>query len=162
MAEQGRQFDEIARTVERLRVAMMTTTGDDGSLQSRPMAVMRVDDDGTLWFFAQEGSHKLEHLRRVNLAFADRDDGDYLSISGDGEVVRDRPTITGLWSAAAKPWFPAGADDPNLVALRIRPASIEYWDASSSSMRRMLAMARAVVTGTRADIGEHGHVRPPR
>jgi general stress protein 26 len=161
MAEQDRQFEQIARTIEDLRVAMMTTAEGDGRLQSRPMAVMRVDDDGTLWFFTRDGSHKLEHLNSINLAFADRDDSDYLSISGDGEVVRDRATIAALWSAAAKPWFPDGPDDPDLVALRVRPASIEYWDAPSSRMRRLVAMARAVVTGTRVDLGEHGHVRPP-
>lgn len=90
------------------------------------------------------------------------DDGDCLSIAGEGELVRDRATITALWSAAAKNRFPAGADDPNLVALRIRPASIEFWDAPSGKMRRLVAMARAAATGTRADIGEHGHVSPPR
>lgn len=161
MAEQDRRFDEVAKKIEGIRIAMMTTAGDDGTLQSRPMAVMRVDGDGSIWFLTQDGSHKLEHLRRVNLAFADRDDADYLSVSGSGEVVRERATIEALWSPEAKPWFPKGKDDPMLVALLVRADDVEYWDSTSSKMLRMLEMTRAAVTGTRADLGQHGHARPP-
>jgi general stress protein 26 len=161
MAQQDRRFDEVADTIEDIRVAMMTVAEDDGRLTSRPMSVMRVDADGTLWFLTRDGSHKTEHLRHVNLAFADRDDADYLSVSGSGEVVRDRATIEALWSPIAKPWFPAGKDDPSLVALRVKADAIEYWDSSSSRMLRLLEMARAAVTGTRYDEGDHGHARPP-
>jgi general stress protein 26 len=161
MAEKDRQFEDIVKTIERVRIAMMTTADDDGALQSRPMSLMRADADGSLWFLTRDGSHKLEQLRRVNLAFADRDDADYVSLSGSGEVVRDRATIEALWSPVAKPWFPDGVDDPTLVALRVRPSDIEYWDSSSSRMLRLLAMARAVATGTHYDEGEHGKVRPP-
>jgi general stress protein 26 len=161
MAQQDRRFDDVARTIERIRVAMMTTADDDGTLKSRPMHVMRVDGDGSLWFLTQEGSHKLEHLRRVNLSFSDGDDADWLSVSGSGEVLRERPTIEALWSPMAKPWFPGGKDDPTLVALRVRADAIEYWDANSSRMMRMLEMARAALSGQRADLGDHGEVRPP-
>lgn len=161
MAQQDRRFDQVADTIERIRIAMMTTAEDDGRLSSRPMAVMRVDDDGSIWFLTRDGSHKLEHLRQVNLAFADRDDADYLSIAGAGEVLHERATVTALWSPMARPWFPDGPDDPALVALRIRPAAIEYWDATSSRMLRMIEMARAALTGTGTSMGEHGHVRPP-
>ena len=162
MAQEDRRFDEVADTIEDIRVAMMTVAEDDGRLTSRPMSVMRVDADGTLWFLTQDGSHKTEHLRRVNLAFADRDDADYFSISGSGEVVRERATIEALWSPMAKPWFPAGKDDPSLVALRIRADFVEYWDSSSIRMLRLLEMARVAVTGTRYDEGDHGRVTTPR
>ena len=161
MGQQDRRFDQVVDTIEHIRVAMMTVAEDDGRLTSRPMAVMRVDADGSLWFLTRDGSHKTGHLRHVNLAFADRDDADYLSVGGSGEVVRDRATIDALWTPMARPWFPEGKDDPTLVALRVRADDIEYWDSSSSRMLRLLEMARAAVTGTRDDEGEHGRVRPP-
>ena len=37
--------------IEDVRVAMMTTIDDDGSLRSRPMWTQGDDFDGTLWFF---------------------------------------------------------------------------------------------------------------
>jgi general stress protein 26 len=161
MAQEDRRYDDVARKIEDIRVAMMTTAEDDGSLASRPMHVMRVDGDGSLWFLTKDGSHKLEHLRRVNLSFADKDDGDWLSVSGSGEVLRDRATIDALWSPMAKPWFPDGKDDPTLVALRVRADAIEYWDAPTSRMVRLMEMARAAATGTQARMGSHGEVRPP-
>ena len=161
MAERERRYEDIARMIEKLRIAMMTTADDDGTLQSRPMSLMRADPDGSLWFLTKAGAHKLEHLRRVNLAFADRDDADYVSVSGSGEVVRERATIEKLWSPMARPWFPDGVEDPTLVALRVTATDIEYWDASSSRMLRLLAMARAAVTDTRYDEGDHGKARPP-
>jgi general stress protein 26 len=160
MTNEQRSFADVAKTIEDIRVAMMTTADDDGGLASRPMAVMRVDDDGAIWFLTHDGTHKLEHLRRVNLAFADRGDADYLSVRGAGEVVRDRATIESLWSPMAKPWFPDGPQDPRLVALCVRAEDVEYWDATSSRMARLAEMGRAAITGTRANLGEHGHVRP--
>ena len=161
MAKQDRRYDDVARTIEDVRIGMMTTADDDGTLSSRPMSVMRIDGDGALWFLTRDGTHKLEHLRHVNLAFADRDDADYVSVEGAGEVVRDRATIESLWTPMAKPWFPQGKDDPSLVALCVRAVRIEYWDASSSRMVRLLEMARAAATGTTYGEGGHGTVRPP-
>jgi general stress protein 26 len=161
MAAADRSFDEVARTIGRIQVAMMTTTEDDGTLSSRPMATVRVDDDGSLWFLTSAGSHLLEHLARMNLACADTADADYLSITGAGELVSDRATVAGLWSEQARPWFPAGPDDPSLVALRVRPERIDYWGAPSSRMVRTLQRARAAATGSQAPAAEHGRIEPP-
>jgi general stress protein 26 len=158
MTQHEKRLSDLIETIEGIGVAMMTTTGDDGRLESRPMAVMRADPDGTIWFLTKDGSHKLEHLHQVNLGFADRDDADYVSVSGAGSVVRDRPTIEALWSPMAKPWFPDGVEDPTLVALRIDADSIEYWETSSSRMVRLAEMARAAATGTRYRKDEHGRV----
>jgi general stress protein 26 len=161
MARKEKSFEDIARTIQDIRIAMMTTAEDDGRLTSRPMSVMRVDEDGSVWFLTKDGTHKLEHLRHVNLAFADRDDADYVSITGSGEVVHDRAAIDALWSPMAKPWFPDGKDDPSLTALRIRSESIEWWDSNTSTMIRLLGMVGAAVTGTTYGDGDHGTMRAP-
>lgn len=158
MAQQEKKLSELVEMIEDIRVAMMTTVGDEGRIESRPMAVMRADPDGSVWFYTKDGTHKLEHLRHLNLSFADRDDANYLSICGSGTVVRDRATIEQLWSPAAKPWFPDGPDDPTLVALKIEPESIDYWDSSSSRMVRLMEMARAAATSTHFRNGKHGRV----
>jgi general stress protein 26 len=158
MAQEQKRLAELIAAIEDIRVAMMTTIGDDGRLESRPMAVMRADADGNIWFLTQDGTHKLEHLANVNLSFVDTADAEFLSICGSGSVVRDRDVIRELWSPRAKPWFPDGPDDPALVALKVEAESIEYWEASSSRMVRILEKARATATGTHFRGARHGRV----
>ncbi len=42
----------VADLVRRARVAMLTTTTQEGRHVSRPMGLQEVDFDGDLWFFA--------------------------------------------------------------------------------------------------------------
>jgi general stress protein 26 len=158
MANDEKRLEDLVAMIQDIQVAMMTTVGDDGRLESRPMAVMRADEDGGIWFLTQDGTHKLEHLAQVNLSFADTADAEFVSVCGAGAVIRDRDTIRDLWSTKARPWFPDGPDDPKLVALKVEPDSIDYWEASSSRMVRLMEMARATATGTRFRKDRHGRV----
>jgi general stress protein 26 len=158
MAQEDKRLADLIAAMEDIRVAMMTTIGDDGRLESRPMAVMRADADGSIWFLTHDGTHKLEHLQHVNLSFVDTADAEFLSVCGAGSVIRDRDLVHELWSPKAKPWFPDGPDDPALVALKVEAESIEYWEASSSRMVRILEMARASATGTRFRNDRHGRL----
>jgi general stress protein 26 len=158
MAQEQKRLEDLIAAIEDIRVSMMTTVDDDGRLESRPMAVMRADEDGSIWFLTHDGTHKLEHLANVNLSFVDTGDAEFLSICGAGSVVRDQDVIRELWSPRAKPWFPDGPDDPALVALKVEAESIEYWEASSSRMVRILEKARATATGTHFRGARHGRV----
>lgn len=137
------------------RLAMLTTVDSDGKLVSRPMAVQRLDDDGTLWFLTDDTSPKARQLirdSRTNLAFQSR--GTWISVSGSGEIVEDRATIEGLWNKGAEAWFPDGPSTPEVAALRIDPDTAEYWDAPGGRVSSVLAYAKAKLTGERPNIGE--------
>lgn len=137
------------------RLAMLTTVDSDGKLVSRPMALQRQDDDGTLWFLTDDTSPKARQLMRdsrVNLAFQSR--GTWISVSGSGEIVEDRQTIEELWNKGAEAWFPDGPSTPEVAALRIAPDTAEYWDAPGGRVSSVLAYAKAKLTGDRPNIGE--------
>lgn len=152
---------KIVDLVEDIDIAMLTTLAPDGRLLGRPMAALEVDAEGSFWFFTSERSAKVHQLDRVNLAFTDEDDATYVSISGRAAIVNDRSRIDDLWTAAAKPWFPQGKDDPDLVLLRVDTDIAEYWDANSSKMVRLLAMAASALSGKPVGLGEHEVVSNP-
>ena len=52
-----------------------------------------------------------------------------------------------LWKPALKVWFPEGFNDPDLVLLRVKPVSAEYWDSSTHKFVQFLLMAQAAFVG---------------
>lgn len=158
----GEQLTKVRKLVDDIRIAMMTTVNGDGNLVSRPMAALQADEDGTIWFFTNRTSPKVDQIdnneHRVNLAFASVSDSDYVSISGKAQELDDRAKIDELWNPQAKAWFPKGKDDPNLVLLKVHTDMAEYWSANDSKMVRFLQQAAAVVTGTPPKMGENEKV----
>lgn len=160
--QQNSDLSKVKELVESIRIAMLTTMDESGQLVSRPMAVQQMDDDGTLWFFTKKKTLKVEQIEtnehQVNISFAHTGDSSYVSISGTAQELDDRVKIDELWSAAAKPWFPQGKDDPELTLLKVHTDMAEYWDSTSSRMVRFLEMARAAVTGDIYKEGENKKV----
>jgi general stress protein 26 len=154
-AQTSPELIQLSKLIEHINVAMMTTVEEDGSLASRPMSPVEMDAHAAIWFFTDLRSAKIEHLRVVNLSFSDVDHGTYVSISGRGEIHAEQAQIDALWTPFARPWFPEGASSKNLALLKFVPIAAEYWDAPSSKMVRMFAMAASVVTSTPIGIGEH-------
>lgn len=140
-------MQQVADLVEKIQTGMLTTEDKAGLLVSRPMQALHMDADGSIWFFTNARSAKSQQLQRVNLSFVNKDDSDYLSLTGSAELLSDRAKIDQLWSTMAKPWFPAGKDDPDLALLRVAVKTAEVWDATDSTMVRLLAMAAAATTG---------------
>jgi general stress protein 26 len=152
------QLSKLGELVKDIRVAMLTTADDDGSLRSRPMATPQVEFDGDLWFFTWADTPKVEGLQRhpqVNVSFADPDQQHYVSISGTATLVRERQKMKELWSSWFRTWFPRGIDDPNLALLRVQVEKAEYWDAPSSTMVQLFGVVKATLTGQPPQPGEH-------
>jgi len=148
---------QLADLLEGMNVAMMTTPAEPGQsgLVSRPMAPLLLDATGAIWFYTDVHSAKTAALDAVNLAFSDEGNATYVSLSGHGELVHDRERIKALWTSFAKPWFPDGPDSPSLALLKFVPHTAEYWDAPSSRMVRMLAMAASAIAGKPIGLGDH-------
>src|SRR5690606_11742708 len=121
---------------------------------SRPMATQDQDFDGDLWFFTSTASHKMAEISddpRVCVAYSDPDKNTYVSVSGRGELVRDKGKIADLWNPVYKAWFPDGLDDPTLCLLKVSVEQAEYWDSPSSTIVNIAGFVKAVATGKRAD-----------
>ena len=146
----------VAKLIEDMPIAMLTTTDADGALASRPMSTLEMDAQGALWFFTDLHSSKVDHLRAVNLSFVDRDRSAYVSLSGHGEIDTDRGRIQSLWSVMAKPWFPDGPESSNLALLKFVPDSADYWDGPSSKMVRAFGLVASLIAGKPVAMGEHG------
>jgi len=155
-------LQKVADLIDEIQVGMVTTLDvASQSFVSRPMMPLEMDEDGSLWFFTKASSMHGLSLDRVNVAFADVAHSSYVSVSGSGCVVDDRYTVERLWSPMAKPWFPGGVDDPELVLLRIDLDSAEYWDANNSRMIRALAMATSVIAGEPIGLGVNKRITRP-
>ncbi|CAO3432765.1 pyridoxamine 5'-phosphate oxidase family protein [Azospirillum doebereinerae] len=146
--------------IKGVRVAMMTTLDDNGRLNSRPMATLSHAgfEDGNLWFFTRLDSQKVSELDRhwrVNLAYANPDKEDYVSLSGVGAVVRDQDKIRFLWRDIMTTWFPKGPDDPEIALLKISVDQAEYWDSPSSAMVYAYGYVKAKITGEAPNPGEN-------
>jgi len=144
------ELKKLGEKIKDIRIAMLTTLEDDGSLRSRPMATQQTEFDGTLWFFTKDNSPKVAevaHDQHVNLSYAKPDDELYISISGTARIVRDKQKVKELWNPFVKAWFPKGPEDPELVLLRVDPGQAEYWDSPSGTMVQLYGLVKAVVTG---------------
>lgn len=163
MGEHTNELQKLWGKIKDVRVAMLTTLENDGSLQSRPMYTQQVKFDGDLWFFTADDSGKVAEVQRdsdVNLAYVEPKDSLYVSASGKAEIVKDAAKIDELWNPSLKAWFKQGQDDPSLALLRVRVTSAEYWDDNHSKMGQLFGMAKAAMTDETYTGSEHGVVKP--
>ena len=113
--------------------AMLVTRAKNGDLRSRPMALAKVEEDGTFYFATDDDSEKIDEIRSSGeVALAFQGNRKYLSVSGRATTLNDRGLIDELWSPAWKVWFPKGKDDPSLRVLRVEGRRGEYWDMSGT------------------------------
>jgi len=145
-------LNKFKQLVEDIRVCMFITATNSDE-HTRPMSTIEVEDDGTLWFFTDVRSIKVDEVTRerdVHLTYAHPGKESYLDVWGKASVVTDRQQIKEKWSPVVKAWFPKGDEDPNLALLKIKPADVYYWDVESGKMVQFFKMAVAAVTGNPA------------
>ena len=158
--KQEEELEKLKSIIKDVEVAMLTTI-DDGVLRSRPMQTQQAEFDGDLWFFTSSNTHKAEEIEkdnRVNVSYAAPEDNSYVSVSGTAEIVTDKAKMEELWSPILKAWFPKGLDEPDIILLKINTDQAEYWDSASSSLVQAFGLLKSLVTGKRADGGEHAQI----
>lgn len=158
MAHQ-QDIEKLRELMKDVKICMLTTADEDGSLRSRPMAMQEAEFDGHLWFFTGKSTgktHEIEHNHQVNLSFADTGASKYISVSGSAEFVDDRAKAKELWNPLLKAWFPKGVDDPELTLMKVHIEKAEYWDSPGGMVTQLVGFVKAVATGKRAEgLGEH-------
>ena len=158
--KQEEELEKLKSIIKDVEVAMLTTN-DGGVLRSRPMQTQQAEFDGDLWFFTSSHTHKAEEIEkdnRVNVSYAAPADNSYVSVSGTAEIVTDKAKMEELWSPILKAWFPKGLDEPDIILLKINADQAEYWDSASSSLVQAFGLLKSLVTGERADGGEHAQI----
>jgi general stress protein 26 len=155
--------EKLGELIKEVKMAMLTTIDEDGSLRSRPMATSKAKFDGYLWFFTRGSSPKVEEIDKhveVNLSYADPGSNTYVSVSGKAQTIHDKAKATELWNPILKAWFPDGLEDPDLALLRVKVEKAEYWDSPSSKVVQLIGYVKAVTTGQtyKPSPGEHEKV----
>lgn len=160
--EKNLQNEEAAKKFKKLVTDInvcMFITNNRNENHTRPMATIEVEDNGTLWFFSDIRSIKVEEVamdNSVHLVYAHPGKESYLDVWGKASVVKDQEQIKSKWSPMIKAWFPNGVDDPNVCLLRVEPSNTYYWEAETGKMVAFLKIATSAVTGKKLEEGAKG------
>ncbi len=150
---------KIKTMIDNIGTCMFYTKAIVGDHNTRPMAVIEVDYNGTLWFFTSLQSKKVQEIEKdpeVHLAFAHPGKDSYLDIRGRASIETDRKSIEEKWNPIIKAWFPEGKSDPNLCLVKVKTDEAHYWDTDSTKMVEMLKVVTSVVSGKQLAEGVHG------
>jgi len=109
----------IAETMRSMDLCMMTTHGDDGALNSRPMSNnAQVDYDGDSYFFTSPDTRKLRDIDRDDHVALDfQGNGVWLTIRGSASVHDDPELIKEHWTPDIEKWFGHGPDEQDGVLI---------------------------------------------
>lgn len=153
-------LEKLKSLVKDINICMfITNTRDDAQTHTRPMATVDVEDDGTLWFYTDIRSIKVEEVEAqhgVHLVYAHPGKSSYLDVWGTATVVRDKQLIKDKWTPMVKAYFSEGAEDPHLALLKVKPEDCYYWDVETGKMVYFLKAAASIVTGERLAKGAQG------
>ena len=140
--------ETLLKKTQEADVCMFTTTEDDGSLVSRPMAIQDIEDDHTIWFMTRVDTPAMREAtggQQVNVTVAEK--GFWASISGTAMAVQDIDRKKEYWSKTTEAFFgDAKPEDPEVVLLKVTPQSGQYWDSPG-----LPAMAVEMLKGLKDD-----------
>jgi general stress protein 26 len=127
----------IASLLASFRTALLATRGEDGHLRCRPMAMRHAVRGEEIWFASAPDSGKCRDLEgdpQCALVFHDAASGTTVTVSGSGEVIRDRKLTVSLWDPSWDRWFERGAEPRQVVLLRVIPELVERHDGTTGRM----------------------------
>jgi general stress protein 26 len=139
----------------------MFVTWDGQQLRSRPMTLKSDEAAGEFQFLSAPDSSTIEAIRKnplVNLAFAEPEDQDYVSVSGYATVSHDRALIAALWSPYATRYFGGDPGSANVAAIRVVPHEAEYWDGESHKAKAAWNLLKARMGDGKPPMAEHAKV----
>jgi len=154
-------IEKLKGMLEGIDFAMLVTAAGN-KFRSRPMSTQEMDENGDLWFFTSDETHKVEEIEaddRVLVAYSEPKSNTYVSVFGRATVSKDRAKMEELWNPAHKAWFPEGLDDPRLCLLKVSVEEAEYWDSPNSKLVQIAGFVKALVTGQEMDGGDYGKIK---
>jgi general stress protein 26 len=144
--------DTLKKMVQGLDICILITTDIEGQRHNRPMAAIKIDDDGNAWFFVSKSSGKLKDIsvnNKLQLVFANPATDVYVEMHGVGSAVCDEEEIKNNWSPLVTQWFPGGIQDPEVCLVRLEVINVFYWDEKAEGIQRLLIKTTTVVDDQR-------------
>lgn len=151
---------ELIELLSEFRTGILVTRDDRGLPRARPLAILKCDRDGAVWFATSDHTPKIEEILRdpgvAVICHRTRDEA-WISLSGGASLTRDRERARELWNAGMRAWF-SGPDDPSLVLIRVAPRHAEYYEPKKPFLVRALELAKGMVGNEPPKIGTTKHL----
>jgi len=131
-------------------------------IETRPMAVQQIDDQGRLWFLSASDSHldaQIAEDGAVQLMFQGSSHSDFLTIYGRATISRDEAKIHELWNGLMKTWFTEGEKDSRITVICVTPREGYYWDTKHNRAIAFAKMVVGAVTGKTLDDSIEGSLK---
>lgn len=121
--------------VNRARIAMLGTNGDDGYPNIK--AMIKAENEGLkrIWFSTNTSSRRVAQLFRDPKAcvyFVDFDQWKGLMLVGTVKVLQDMESRQRLWEEGDERYYPLGVTDPDYSVLRFTAQWGNYYHALSN------------------------------
>ncbi len=124
-----------------------------------PMSHHADPENNTLWFITASGTDAVDVVSTgpapCAYVLADNGKGIYAHLHGTLSLSNDAAKLDELWSPVSSAWFEGGRDDPDIRLLAFKITKGEVWATSTSGVAFVFNVARAHLTGTQPDMGEH-------
>lgn len=158
------QIEEFYKTVDGMKIGLLTTIRDGIGPVARSMAVAKREGPDFL-FLANNHSTKFSDLaneKTAQLTFQNSSSQDWASISGTVVTTsNDDPRIKELYSKGTSAWFGDLGDgvhngtpeDPRMAIIELKAKYISYWKATVGTLGFIKEVAQASMTGKVADTG---------
>jgi general stress protein 26 len=128
------------------------------------MATQKRAAGADFWFVTADGMPKLSEISgdpRVNLSYYRDRTKEWVSISGEAVISRDRAKIRELWAPDWKIWFPeedgrndGGPDDPRMVLLGVHARTAQYMTADKPQPLVLFEIVKGMVTRKMPKLGD--------
>lgn len=158
------QIEEFYKTVDGMKIGLLTTIRDGLGPVSRSMAVAKRDGPDFL-FLANKHSNKFTDLannKQAQVTFQNSSSQDWVSITGVCTTSsNDDPRIKELYSKGTAAWFGdlgdgthnGTAEDPRMALIEVKAKYVSYWKSTVSSLGFVKEVAQASFTGQVANTG---------
>lgn len=159
--EAAEGIKKLQELVKSQGMCMFASNMSEYPVSARPMSTLEADDAGNLWFFSKESSEKNEEIiadGRVQLFYANTGSSEYLTVTGNAVIEKDKAKAEELWTRWAKTWFNEGVDDPELTIIKVEAVDAHYWDTKNNKLVSLLKMATGAITGNTMDDGVEGDI----
>ena len=94
----------------------------------------------------------------MNLFFQGSPHSDFLHLTGQATISRDKARIKELWEPIIKTWFTEGVDDPRITVIKFTPREGYYWDNKHGNLVAGIKMMVGAMIGKTMDDSIEGRI----
>ena len=130
----------LRERVAKVRIVMLTSVDERGTLSSRPLTVQHLSESGDVHFVVgRDADWVSPNMAAVNVAFVDGS-STWISVVGRAVLDHDSQLLDDLWDPLLDTYFPDGR--ASAVVVRVESDRWECWTAPNK-LRQLVSVARA-------------------